>query len=100
MRWLLFLSRLAFVCNVFFLLAVSLQLMRWFQNQDAEALVIIIGFFMAAVVNPAANLCSLILLVGNKSRLQLVPRWLLTANAFFLTLQVLYLINLNGTPHP
>lgn len=99
MRWLLFLSRLAFVCNVFFLLAVSLQLARWFQNQDAEALVIIIGYFLAAIFNPAANLSYLVLAVANKSRLRPVPRWLLISNVVFLFLQAFYLINLNGTQH-
>lgn len=100
MRWVLFLSRLAFVCNVFFLLAVSLQLAQWFQNQDAEALIIIIGYFLAALINPVANLCYLYMLVGNRRRLQTVPVWLIVSNAVFLILQLLYLIYLNGTQHP
>lgn len=100
MRWLLFLSRLAFICNVFFLLAVSLQLARWFQNQDAEALVIIIGYFLAGLINPAANVCCLLLLAGGRRRLQVVPVWLLISNFVFLILQLLYLIYLNGTQHP
>jgi hypothetical protein len=100
MRWLLFLSRLAFICNVFFLLAVSLQLTRWFHNQDAEALVIIIGYFLVALINPLANICSLFLFVNNKTKLSVVPRWLLISNFVFLILQLIYLINLNGTQHP
>ncbi|WP_121355480.1 hypothetical protein [Flavisolibacter nicotianae] len=100
MRWLLFLTRLAFICNLFFLLAVSLQLSRWFQNQDAEALVIIIGYFMAALVNPVANICVLFLFLQNRIKLAAVPRWLLFSNGVFLILQIIYLINLNGTQHP
>ncbi|HEU4902856.1 MAG TPA: hypothetical protein VFT06_08690 [Flavisolibacter sp.] len=100
MRWLLFLSRLAFICNVFFLLAVSLQLTRWFHNQDAEALVIIIGYFLVALINPLANICSLFLFFNNKTKLFVVPRWLLISNFVFLILQLIYLINLNGTQHP
>ena len=96
MRWLLFLSRVAFVCNCFFLLAVSLQLGRWFQNQDAEATTIIIGYFMSALFNPAAILCYLVLFFSSKTRLQVVPRWLIIANCLFLFLQLYYLFHLNA----
>ena len=99
MRWLLFLTRLAFICNLFFLLAVSLQLSRWFQNQDAEALVIIIGYFMAALVNPVANICVLFLLLQDRIKLAAVPRWLLFSNGLFLILQIIYLIHLNAAQH-
>jgi hypothetical protein len=100
MRWLLFLSRLAFLCNVFFLLAVSLQLTRWFQNQDAEAFVIIIGYFMVAFINPIANFCSLFVFFNRRSALRVVPQWLLVSNFVFFILQIIYLFYLNGTQHP
>ena len=96
MRWLLFLSRLAFICNCFFLLAVSLQLGRWFQNQDAEATTIIIGYFMSVLLNPAAILCYLILFVRNKSHLQIIPKWIMIANVLFLILQIFYIFHLNA----
>ena len=96
MRWLLFLSRLAFVCNAFFLVALSLQFVRWFQNPDAESLVIIIGYFMAMLLNPAAVLCCVLLFVRNRSKLQIVPKWLMVANALFLAFQVFYLFHLNA----
>lgn len=96
MRWLLFLSRLAFISNCFFLLAVSLQLGRWFRNQDAEATTIIIGYFMSALLNPAALLCYLILFFANKSKLSVVPKWIIIANILFLFLQLYYLLHLNA----
>ena len=96
MRWLLFLSRLAFVCNVFFLVALSLQFTRWFHNQDAESLVIIIGYFMAVLLNPAAVLCYAILLLRNRRKLQNIPVWLMIANVLFLGFQLFYLLHLNG----
>lgn len=96
MRWLLFLSRLAFVCNVFFLLALSLQFGKWFHNQDAEATVLIIGYFMAALLNPAAVVCYLLFLLLKRSRLRAVPGWLMIANALFLVFQIFYLLHLNG----
>jgi hypothetical protein len=96
MRWLLFLSRLAFICNCFFLLAVSLQLGRWFQNQDAEATTIIIGYFMSALLNPAAIVCYLILYFINKAWLQIVPKWIIMLNVLFLFLQIFYIFHLNA----
>ena len=96
MRWLLFLSRLAFICNVVFLVAVSLQLVKWFQNRDAEALVITIGYFMAILLNPAANLCCLLLFFINMQKLSIVPLWLRIANFIFLLLQLYYLYHLNA----
>jgi hypothetical protein len=96
MRRLLFLSRLAFICNVVFLVAVSLQLAKWFQNRDAEALVITIGYFMAALLNPAANLCYLLLFFVNRSKLAVIPLWLRIANAIFLVLQIFYIFHLNA----
>jgi hypothetical protein len=100
MRWLLFLSRLAFLCNVFFLLAVSLQLTRWFQNPDAEAYVIIIGYFMVALINPLANFCALLVFFNKREKFALMPSWVVIANVVFLFLQIIYLLYLNGTKHP
>ena len=96
MRWLLFLSRLAFICNCFFLLAVSLQLGRWFQNQDAEAMTIIIGYFMSALLNHIAIVCYLLLFFLNKSKLQIVPKWIIVLNMLFLVLQIFYIFHLNA----
>jgi len=95
MRWLLFLSRLAFVCNCFFLLAVSLQLGRWFQNQDAEALTIIIGYFMSVPLNFVTVVCYIVVFFGRKSGLHIVPKWLIIANSLFLLLQLFYIFYLN-----
>ncbi len=95
MRWLLILSRLAFICNAFFLLAVSLQVLQWFRNEDAEATIIILGYVMVAVLNPLANLCYLFLLVLYPIKLRNIPRWLLFSNVVFLLLQITYIIYLN-----
>jgi len=96
MRWLLFLSRLAFVCNCFFLLALSLQFGRWFQNQDAEATIIIIGYFMSALLNPVALVCYALLFFLKRAGLNPVPKWLMIANSLFLIFQIFYILHLNG----
>lgn len=95
MRWLLFLSRLAFICNSLFLVAVSLQFSRWFKDQQLEATLIITGYFMAMLLNPAAILCYGLLALNNRPKLSLIPRWLIVANCIFLLLQIFYLFYLN-----
>lgn len=96
MRWLLFLSRVAFICNVFFLLAVSLQLFHWLGSEDAQSTVIILGLVMAAVLNPAVNFCYGLWFLSGKNRSLNVPRWLVFANLLFLLLQILYIVFRNG----
>lgn len=96
MRWLLFLSRLAVVCNAFFLLALSLQFMRWFQNPDAESTVVILGYFMAMLLNPVAVLCYAVLFFRNRQKLLPLPRWVVVVNVLFLFLQLYYILHLNG----
>jgi len=99
MRWLLLLSRLAFICNIFFLLAVSLQFGNWLPNQDISATIAIIGYVMVVLLNPLVNLCYLILVVIRKKFWTVVPSWLITANILFLIMQIFYILYLNDTQH-
>ena len=96
MRWLQFLSRLAFICNVFFLLGVSMLLFGWVDDQGASSTVMILGFFMGAILNPLANLSTLILFFVNRTKLKLLPTWLILSNFLLLLLQIMYLIYRNG----
>ena len=99
MRWLLFLSRLAFISNVFFLLEVSLQMTNWVKNVDISGTIAIIGYFMVAILNPLANMFYLALFVIRKKFWQVVPSWLFTANILFLVMQIFYILYLNDTKH-
>jgi hypothetical protein len=99
MRWLLFLSRLAFICNVFFLLAVSLQFSNWLKNEDLAGTIAILGYFLVALLNPLANIFYLALLLIRKKFWQAVPSWLFTANILFLVMQIFYILYLNDTKH-
>ena len=99
MRWLLFLSRLAFVCNIFFLLAVSLQFGNWMQNPDIAATIAVIGYLMVVLFNPLVNICYLVLLFLRKKFWTVVPSWLITANLLFLVMQIFYILYLNDTKH-
>ena len=97
MRWTLFLSRVAFICNVFFLIAFSLQLSNWIKNPELISLVLMLGFVVAFLFNPLTNLTYLVLAILRKRFWQVVPHWLITANIFFLLLQVFYILYINDT---
>jgi hypothetical protein len=99
MRWLLFLSRLAFICNIFFLLAVSLQLTNWVHNQDIAATIAIIGYFMVVLFNPLVNILYFILFIIRKKFWTIVPSWLIASNILFLVMQIFYILYLNDTKH-
>lgn len=100
MRWLLFLSRVAFICNLFFLLTVLLQWRNLIGDERIASTVVIIGYFFAIFLfNPIVNISYGIVLVGRRSLVSIVPRWLALANFIFLLLQLQYILFLNDTIH-
>jgi hypothetical protein len=99
MRWLLFLSRLAFICNICFLLAFSLKVTRWIPDHDLESTVVIIGFFLVVFFNPLVNFLYLFLFIIRKKFWRTVPSWLIMANVLFLVMQIFYILYLNDPQH-
>ena len=98
-RMLLFFSRVAFICNICFLLAFSVQLTDWIKNEDISSMVALIGYVMGFIINPLLILSYFLLLIFSRKRLKSVPSWLLTANILFLVIQILYILYLNDTRH-
>jgi len=95
MRWLLFLSKLAFICNLLFIPAFILQIKNFTGDPDLSAYIIIIGFVFAILFNPVTNLCYLILFFTNKKMLSIVPAWLIVINILFLFFQIIFLLLMN-----
>jgi hypothetical protein len=98
--WLLFFSRVAFICNICFLIAFSIQMTDWIKNQDITSMIALIGYLMGFIINPFLVLSYLLLFLVSRKKLKLVPSWLLTANILFLVIQILYILYLNDTRHP
>lgn len=94
MRWLLFLSRLAFICGLFFLLTVSLEIKEWTTIQSVTSTIFIIGVILGSIIIPVVNICYLVVLIARK-HLSPVPLWLSLANLLFLFMQVFFLFYLN-----
>jgi hypothetical protein len=100
MRSLLFLSRIAFICNIFFLLTVLLQWRNIIGDERVTSTVVIIGYFFAVFLfNPVVNLSYLITLMRRRSLFSFIPCWLVLANFIFLLLQLQYILFLNDTIH-
>jgi hypothetical protein len=96
-KWLSWLSRVAFLCNVLFLVAVILRIFDWLHNEDLTALVVIIGYVLVIIFNPLVNFCYLTLFLLRKKIG--VPSWLVTANLIFLILQLIYILYLNDSSY-
>ncbi|HKZ67219.1 MAG TPA: hypothetical protein VJ111_12715 [Chitinophagaceae bacterium] len=95
MRWLLFLSRLAFICGIFFLLSVSLLIRDWTKDDAITSTIIIIGEVMGLVIVPVVNLCYLVVLFVKRKISVYVPLWLVVANILFLFILIFYIFYLN-----
>jgi hypothetical protein len=100
MRWLLFLSRLAFICGICFLLSFSLLFYEWTKDQDLAATFITIGFFMGILVVPVTLLCYLVVIITRKNLTTIIPLWLVISNILFLILLLIYIISQNAQHYP
>jgi hypothetical protein len=98
MRWLLFLSRLAFICGIFFLLAISLRMKDWLKDETMVSSIITIGYFIGMIVVPVTIFCYLLVFVMKKKIRVYVPAWLITANVLFF-LALLYYIFYMDDPY-
>lgn len=92
MRWLLFLSRLAFICGVSFVLSLSLLIKDWVKDESLVSTIITIGFFMGMIIVPVTLISYLVCWIAGKKPAQIVPRWLIGANILFLFVFIGYII--------
>jgi hypothetical protein len=99
MRRVLFFSRVAFLCNICFLLAFSIQLTNWVKNEELKATIIMVGYVMGFIVNPLIVITYILVFIIARNKLKQIPSWLMTANILFLVIQILYIFYLNDTQH-
>ena len=96
MAWLLRLSRIAFICNLFFLLAFSLQLTKWINDEQLTSTILIIGYVMGFILNPLANFSYLVFGIFSRRSLIIIPSWLIVANVLFLVIDAFYILYINS----
>jgi len=95
MRWLLFLSRLAFICGLFFLLTLMQLMTGWIKDGNLESTIITIGFFIGMIIVPVTLLCYFILWIAGKKPASIVPRWLIVGNIIVLFILLGYIFYIN-----
>ena len=95
MRWLLFLSRLSFICGVFFLMSLSLLIWDWLHDNTVISTIVTIGYLMGMIVVPVTVLSYGIVLIIRKEIRSVIPRWLITANILFLLLLIFFIFYWN-----
>jgi len=95
MRWLIFLSRAAFLSGIFMLAALALGFTSWYATTTAGPAIFLAGYGLAAVLLPLVNLLYLVLLMICRKRLAVVPGWLAIANMLFLIIFLIFTFYLN-----
>jgi len=86
------LSRVAFICNICFLLASFVQ---WLPNPPEGGLVsmiIVLGYLLAILVNTVVNVWVIAGLMVRRLKKGMVPTWLMIVNFAFFVLQLLLLL--------
>lgn len=92
MNLLRFLSRVAFICNICFLLAVLLLWLDHPPEGDLISLIIVVGFVLAFIVNLIVNISYGINLLMIKKAGREIPSWLMLANFIFLFPELMLLL--------
>ncbi|MES1214878.1 MAG: hypothetical protein ABUT20_05115 [Bacteroidota bacterium] len=95
MRWLLFLSRLAFICGFFFIISLSLLMYEWIKEENIVATIVTIGVYMGIIIVPLTNICYLGVFIIKRKLKRYVPGWLVISNILFLLLLFYYIFYLN-----
>jgi len=92
MQKLLFFSRVAFICNICFVLAFLMKYVPDLKDGYLTSTVLILGVGLAFGLNLLVNLITGIFLLQRKYREQAYPSWLIIANFLFLIPQLILLL--------
>lgn len=83
-------NRSAFICNVCFLLAITILWIHHPVNAGLASLLIVMGFFLSFIFNLVVNVWLLIRMIIKKP-INEVPRALIYLNGSFLAIQLILL---------
>lgn len=89
---LLFFCRVAFICNICFVLAWFMQYLPGSEQGHISATILVLGIGVAVLVNIVVLLSFLLMWLRKKSWPEGFPRWLIIANFLFLLLQLITIL--------
>jgi hypothetical protein len=90
MRLLLFLSRVAFICNLFFILCLFIRYTHLSLPESLNGFIIIVGWILSVIMNVLANVV-MVYIDLYKQKLQ-GYKWLYLFNLFCLLFQSVYFL--------
>ena len=97
MRWLIFLSRVAFLCGVMVLLALSLLFYEWNHGETITSSIITSGYALGLIIIPLVNLIYFICWILGKKPGTIVPKWLIIFNVTCMLLIFVYIFFVNDS---
>lgn len=89
MQKLLFFSRVAFICNICFVITWFMQYSPLSPQGHIASTVLVLGVGLAIFLNVAVNFFVFIALLQKKRLWDHFPRWLIITNFLFLILQLI-----------
>lgn len=89
MRLLVLLQRMAFLCNLLFLVCVIIMYSQNFiSSKELQSYIIILGFVVSFLLNVIVNIWEAILLLNRKK--SATPAWLRTSAFIFFIVQIIF----------
>ena len=90
MRWLLFVARVALICNLFFIACVVLRYTNLTLSEDAKGFIIVVGYPMSIIMNLVVNISVFVFMLLRRQTG--LPHWLVISNMFLFFFQIAYFI--------
>lgn len=91
-----FLSRVAFICNLCFLLMSFSQWLPQLPDNALTSNLIVLGFVVSITVNIFVNLILILLFLFRRLRRTGIPVWLMIVNFLFFAVQLaIFILNRN-----
>lgn len=88
------LARIAFICNLFFLVCLILQRSTSSGKNIMVSHIAILGLVLGlGIVNPLSNLLNGVVLLRRQTLFNIVPSWLFFTNLIFLLVQFAYILH-------
>lgn len=95
MRWLIFLSRVSFLCGLFMLVAFALLFTSWSENEGFASTIIMAGYGLAMVMLPLTGFCYLVSAIMGRKPGRIIPRWLIISNVIMLFIFLIFTFYFN-----
>jgi len=90
MRGLLFTSRVAFICNLFFVLCLLMRYTHIYIPEAAKGFIVLVGWILSVIINVVLHAWIGLTRIQKKS--SGIPLWLKAFNLFWFFFQIVYFI--------